>query len=562
MSALTRASTGILASGSVEQTPAGGHLVNKQKGPSEDERNHVLWVGRPVPRRFTGELMNRGFDVLTITLDADAVSAAAPTARALVLEVSEEVTDAGLWAGAILDTALAHGLAVGFVLPTLTDDDIVHERRMQDALYSATSSVVSTHVGRVRAFFWDWVRLAEWIMDKHRPGPGASSTLRLEGLVPTDPVVETLLRRAFHDLIGVRLEALPGGKSGAGVWIARPSVADHARRTPPFLVKWNTLQKTREEQSCYSLYAQNAVSFRLRPPLHPSRCVESATHGLLVFDFIERAIPFRSALRAYPAGQLVGSLFDHTLSGCLGCASDTRAPLAAPFERIKVLHWSDGLRVAAAVARERNEDLPDVDELRNQLTMLPPVQYRMATSHGDLHSGNLLVAAGSSDVLLIDFGSIAYGMPVVTDPACLEVSITFAPADAAPELGRSTSPAADAEWLRAAYQFPLEPFTVPRRDDHEGWLADAVRAVRSAARQHEASPVPYAIAVASYLVRYASYDDNGSIEDRSLAYELACGLVHKVDSSLKDRSLPSGEQRSHEVSDLGATHLFETEAGV
>jgi hypothetical protein len=131
-------------------------------------------------------------------------------------------------------------------------------------------------------------------------------------------------------------------------------------------------------------------------------------------------------------------------------------------------------------------------------------------------------------VLLIDFGSIEFGMPVATDPACLEVSITFAPEEARRELGGRTAPSADAEWLRGAYRFPLDPFAVPHRYGKESWVAEAVRAIRGVARQLESSTAPFAIATASYLIRFASYCENGSAADRALAYELAARLVLAV----------------------------------
>jgi hypothetical protein len=132
----------------------------------------------------------------------------------------------------------------------------------------------------------------------------------------------------------------------------------------------------------------------------------------------------------------------------------------------------------------------------------------------------------------------------VTDPACLEVSITFAPVEAQDEHSGRGTPATDAEWLRAAYRYPLEPFAVPPKFGREAWVADAVRAVRGAARQLESSAVAYAIAVASYLIRYASYEDSGTLIDRALAYELAANLIRDAAAAVETADTTAGDTAS------------------
>lgn len=503
-------------------------------------RRCVLWLGGEPPADLHAAIGGRDWRLRPVTRDTLTADGSLRAARALVVEVSGAVIEAGdsrafvISVAPLVEAALYNGVPVAIV-PADGDASITPDpervKRFCDVVGPATGG---DH--RVTYCMREWGRVAGWIA-QHDPGPAASCVLQLDGDLPTDQEAEaaTLLRRAFHDAERVTLTRLVGGKSGAAVWSATPhpvAGADAQHRASPFLVKYATLRKTRLELSRYAQYADERVSFRLRPPLHRSRCVEGRDNALLVFDFIERAVPFSAALTTFAPGQLVGSLFGHTLDGCLRYAHEVTEPLALAFARIKVLNWSEALADAAAVACARHGDLPDVAALRAAVESLRPVRHRVATAHGDLHTGNLLVASGSSDVLLIDFGSIEFGMPVVTDAACLEVSITFAPEEARAELAGCSAPSADVDWLRSAYQFPLEPFAVPQRYGRGAWVADAVRAIRGVVRQHEPSTATFAVAVASYLIRYASYADNGALDDRALAYEMAARLVLAVRAEL------------------------------
>jgi hypothetical protein len=162
--------------------------------------------------------------------------------------------------------------------------------------------------------------------------------------------------------------------------------------------------------------------------------------------------------------------------------------------------------------------------------MLPAMPFVAATVHGDAHAGNLFVPANSSDVLMIDYGSVLENAPAVADPACLEVSLIFPPTDS-----RSISlPRPSEEWRRAAFRYPLDSSAVPPMSGPDDWLPQAVRAIRGQARAIDPSPTSYAIAVVSYLVRFASFDDNASTGERAFAYELACGLVDAVTRDVRD----------------------------
>lgn len=430
------------------------------------------------------------------------------------------------WVTGTIDAAIDHGLRVILSTPAMSPDGDAMDIKARENCFRLRQSLGTRAVSTL---YNDWHRYADTI-GHHASSAGCNHALQITGDVPREGSAQTLIRRAFHDLQGIVLEQLPGGHSGAAVWIVRPSSADRLKRATPFLMKWNSLTKVSEEKSNVTQYARGRVSFRLTPPLHESRCVDGVSTGLLVFDFIERAISFDEAIRSYPAGQLIGSLFDHTLAGCLGPAIDAVASLIEPFEHYKILRWSDLHDVAAAAAAE-DAKIAGVSGLRKLLSSIGPIPHRSATVHGDMHRDNLLVAAGSSDVLLIDFGKIMYNMPAVSDAACLEVSLALPSLAGRPRLAR-TPPREDLDWLRQAYAFPLDPHAVPARDDHERWLPAALRALRGAAQQHDPSRIAYAVAVVSYMLRYASYPSNGSLDDRAVAYALAARLASAAASSV------------------------------
>jgi hypothetical protein len=513
---------------SIAFLPGSASSKEQRRSFAAHARTEVLWIGGAIPKSLCAALMVR-FNILPVPAEPLVIDTMAPNARALLIEVRPETKDLA-WADCVIDVALEHGLLVVFTTPEFCEDDNAGDIEARNHCFNLTKAIVKP--GRVRACFSDCAKI-ETAVALHDPKGGCNRSLDLSGDPRLDASAETLIRRAFHDFEGITLERLQGGKSGAGVWIVRPSVSDRRRRAAPFLVKWNALDKMRAEHSNVTQYACNTVSFRLTPPLHVARCIEGSATALLVFDFIDRAIPFATAIRSFPAGQLIGSLFDHTLAGCLAIATDCVASVLEPYEQNGVLRWTEDLRAAAAKAQALDSGLPSSEALRERLRRLAPVSYRIGTVHGDMHVLNLLVAAGSSDVLLIDFGKIMYNMPVIADAACLEVSLTFPPNETRPHLGRSV-PTQDVDWLEHAYTYPMDPHAVPPRADDERWLPEVLRAIRGAARQHDPSTASYATGVLTYLLRYASYGDSGSLEDRALAYRLASRLAGCIAATLDE----------------------------
>jgi hypothetical protein len=337
-------------------------------------------------------------------------------------------------------------------------------------------------------------------------------------------VPRKLLFDAFKDFGKLEIQAIPGGKSGANVLLVTPSLNDRRKRFLPFLAKIDSLDKASQERSKYESIVKDIIPFRLHPTLHPERCRSSGSESLLVFDFIERSLSFRRALHTCTPGQLIASVFDHTLGGCRIGSTDIYGSMVSAFAKLKLLDPTDALEAAADKARELEPSIIDFPDLRNKFLSLPDFKHRLGVVHGDLHTGNLLVAGGSTDVLLIDFASIQQDLPLAFDPACLEVSIAFCPKDQASELKRKL-PSEDRDWLLHAYTYPLHPADLPFRSGSQQHVAEAVRAIRAEARKAETSPIPYALAVGAYLLRYASYQDHAALSCRAFAYALASRLV-------------------------------------
>jgi hypothetical protein len=271
----------------------------------------------------------------------------------------------------------------------------------------------------------------------------------------------------------------------------------------------------RFEQSNYSV-VRNAVESRLYAPLHAERSVEGDKLGLVVYDVVDRALPFRAAVPSAPAA-LIGSLFGQTLKGFH--TSETRlGPIEVEAARLKLLNWSDSLWDAAAFARAINDEVIQVDALARRFSAIRPMQFSAATVHGDLHAGNLFVAAGTCDVSIIDYGSILQDTLAAADAACLEVSLTFPLNEGLSTVARFQLPR---DWLTAAYRYPLDPSAVQTLVGPDSWITDALRAIRSQVRLTEPRPAPYALAVASYLIRNASFANYAAVEERAMAYEIA-----------------------------------------
>ena len=499
--------------------PPGGALNG---GRGDGDRALVLWLGTTSPELLKAACSRRELAVLQVS--SDKINDVAPQARALVVEVPTDDPSFPVWGPQAVSDALAHGMHVALVQYENNDKmPLMEDRDATDRFYDAVKALPPAP-GRALAMYRDWDRVAEWA-SRHQPGPGANNALVIRGVTLSDPAVKLLFCRAFSDLTAVSLELLSGGRSGAAVWRVCPDLADHSRRALPFVAKIHEREKMNLEQSNYSI-VRNVVESRLYAPLHAERSVEGDKLALVVYDVVERAVPFRVALSTAPA-PLIASLFSQTLKNFRGDATPQLRPIEGEMTRLKLLRQSDSLRAAASFATASSDDVMQVDALARRFSELAPMPFSVATVHGDLHAGNLFVASGTHDVSIIDYGSIAENTLVAADAACLEVSLTFPPTeDQSPGVGLSR------DWRKATYRYPLDPTAVPTLVGAGSWITEAVRAIRSQARLTEPRPTPYALAVAGYLIRCASFVDHASIEERAIAYEIACQLIVSVEAEV------------------------------
>lgn len=511
---------------------------------SSTDRRDVLWIGGDPPLGLRRDCETNGLALVSVPPDADALRRAAPTARAVVLELGAALGEAARDASAadatgsvarLVAVARLHGLLVA----------VTHASTVSPQAYYEAAAALDDP-SRVRppvvAAYRDWLEITRQCA-AHDPGPGEHATLRIEGELPPGDELRLLVCRAFHDVDAVHVDCVSGGKSGAAVLVVSVT-GDHARTRPlPFLVKANAIAKIREEHRKITDHARRLIPRRYRPDVHIERCVQGEHLGLLVQDF-EIGVELLAEIvkRGGGAGVYIPAIFSTALRNFHYSGGLITGSLGRAFHDLKTLRWqSPALAGAAMVARAAGIDVPDVVSLRALVERLPLAQYRQGLVHGDLHIGNVFACEASPEVIVIDFGNVMQG-PVVADAACLEVSLSFRSRNLAAEAeGRRQPPRPlNASWLRMAYAYPLEPGQVDvgarllgAAGRERTALCDALRAIRSAARERDDSRPVYAVAVASYLLRYAAFDDHADTDERALAYEIACTLVRDANRELQ-----------------------------
>jgi len=492
-------------------------LREPESGVRRHDRRHVLWLGSQVPSPLTYVCNSMGLE--TEAVSAEALVATAPRARALFLELPADNLNVD-WHRLIVGEALSQGLAVSLMMkgpdsgpPVMPDKALVDQ-------YFAQVNSFERDLTRVQAHFREWMRAVAWSLN-HDPGPPENPRLQLLGDVPAVSESNLLVRRAFGDFAEVRLELIRGGLSGATVLRVYPV---GSRRC--FIAKVQDLQKSREERS-NALLLRESLPFRRHAPPLLDRCAEGECLGVMVYDFVEGATAFLAAVRGRPV-VLVTSLFEETLVDCRAAGVRVSRPLGTVLDQAppRVLRWTDALKAAAVRASTTMGDSTTDDDLRASLLGLPATEYMEGPVHGDLQWANLFVAGSASEVILIDCARASSRAPLVIDPACLEVALTFPVNHGILEPVQWPTGSERTAWLRQSYTFPLGHPNLPDLPGGAGWLSLAIRAIRERALGAEPNPVAYSVAVAAHLLRFASYDGNADLDERALAFSLAVGIVH------------------------------------
>lgn len=345
---------------------------------------------------------------------------------------------------------------------------------------------------------------------------------------PSDPLCKLLLQRAFNDCKKVILKQLPGGRS-AQVFEVRATFIDSlAGPMPlPFFVKFGEVQKISRELKNYQQFVDHFIPYNLRPHLDRERCLCVPTHGLLVGTFVSRSSSLRDALARGDGCQPIHSLFEETLAGWSLQAheeSDKGLTKGSFHSELGSLFRPDRFdQERVQRAREMGASLTPA-EFTAALQALPEIAFRHAPIHGDLHAENVRVRG--IDSIVIDFEAVRRG-PVVTDKACLEVSILFT---AAGDTAEGWHSLVDTLY-RDEYLLRVPP--PPREPSKREWVWSAVRQIRMlAASCEETSAKEYPLALVYSLLRRAGFRDEnpGEQERGDYAYVIAERLLKSIQS--------------------------------
>jgi hypothetical protein len=408
----------------------------------------------------------------------------------------------------LLLLAEAHGVIVRVLTHSQEEKDIVIGMRER-------VEAESKRGGSVGLFSIETVERIDEVAEtiaRARTGPLQTAEARIERGGERISEEETiLLRRAFFDSPRLQLQRLHGGKMAAGVFRVHAWCpgALPLQRPLPFFVKFAKPAEIEEERQNYRQWVEPYIPFHLRPNLDHRRCVTGSTLSVLVGNLVEDAIPLRDALRRGLASGTLFGLFEVTLKGLR----------AQPFagsatKRTTGLHEF----VHKCICREKFEDRPHVVPLARELGLqssLPDLEYAIcraarsvphwwAPTHGDLHTGNVMVRRG--DAIVIDFGRTGFDRgagPLTADPATLEASLIF---------GTDNSDHPDFDEWRAFADRAYEclPFIRPPNPEAEpslfSWLHSAVREIRHVLFGCDCTDIEAAIVLAAYLMRYARLD--------------------------------------------------------
>jgi len=478
-------------------------------------RSIVLWLGASPSTTLRGALSERGLQLKRV--NEKALTRSYPRARGLIVAFEGNV---GEFVGRIRRNwkdALNHGLTVGTVCDQRAN--LLDFGRVQGALPKIP-------VHRLIPISQDWTRIAQ-LFDRHDPGPGAEKPLRLLAIPKVLSEEEKLLlKRGFADCTLLRLKLLKGGRSGAKLLLAHPveqKKSAHRRRTMPCVIKLDDRDRIAGEVANFSQFMEGCVPFNSRPNVDRLRGAEGSSAAMLVQDFVHRAIPLLDALKIGSPALFIASLFECALKGCRSGVTPMHGGLVAELYRLRVLNWSKDLDDAATFAQAHLGAKRSPKALERRLGALGTSDFLRCTVHGDLNPGNIFVASASSDTILIDFYKTELG-PAISDPAALEVSIAFPAGD------KAFSPAEERK-IAALYAPPLSHSASGDLSAKDWWRRETIRAIRVHALAMEprakspTKPTPYSIAVACYLLRFASYADNLPRRRRALAYTLAEKLL-------------------------------------
>lgn len=471
-------------------------------------RTKVLWFGSGEGRSLK-RYLERLAHLETVRVSSEkSMADEMPTAHAAVFEFSNNTAEYVARVRRMRDLALENGTLVVLVRAPDANNELfqVVAKRLSDGFpqpYGPESAVFRP----IREFEQDYC-LAAHEISIWQPGPAMNRSLQIKGKYNSEH--GNLLRRGFSDFDYVEISQIAGGASGASVYSVTPS---EQPRTP-FLAKVDETSRIAAEVDNYTKYVSKSVSFNHRPNLDVSRTVYTPKLSLLVEDFLERAEPIYNVLPHSIPAVLVSSIFEGALRNWRRESEARKVNLSTQVLHLeKILKRKEPAFLAAAALGKAKFSSPfGGEELLSACSEIEDSVCTWSRIHGDLHAGNIYVGVGSSDVILIDFYKTEQG-PCSLDLACFEVDIAFKRA----RISR-----------RVALRLYEPPLALPPLDVVVGgstiWLLDTIRAVRRYALT-ELDRRAYTFALACYLIRYASFETNGTEQKRAVATCVASRLI-------------------------------------
>lgn len=356
-----------------------------------------------------------------------------------------------------------------------------------------------------------------------------------------DAASDVLLRRFFCGFHEIMMENLDGGRSGTGrVWRV-DARHENGREAEPFLVKigkrldedlalseWAKppAGPLHTERDMYEVEVRNYVPFACRPSLAKGGYLEGANTVLLASMFVSRAQRLDDYVRALQSPEIA-------LTGLfVGAMKNWRVTRSEQTGRLGQMYVEDNtegrvlprdialLDHAHLLARKLDESVPTPVDLLRTLSSIKPIRFFECHGHGDLHSRNVFVRAGGTDVVLIDF-PYAGPMRASRDPARLEVNLAF---DVCDQKQRFL----DDLMLHALYKPPLLP-CLAERDARDGRIA-GIRHVRGHVAGEGIERPEYELSVACHLLRYAR---QASMKKPNTAVEVAEALNSPAELRLR-----------------------------
>lgn len=492
-------------------------------------RNRVLWLG---PKPTDSEIREFDQRMLTLEFDPSNVNSLLPTFRGIIFKYDPDKP--GYLENAIQqlgEQAIDHGILLSSVAHDDTSYTIIKQQLDRLGISPDLHNLKTlppTHY------------LAETIA-RHDPGPAPSSLGLIFQEDPSnigspDDTDRLFLKRAFCDCESILLKRLEGGHTDAKVYSAHVKfrASKVGPRPLPFFVKIDTREKTEQELHRYKTFAAHFINFHLRPNVDKQRSFVGFKRGIIVGDFVEQSDTLWNVAKRGGAQQVLNTLFDTTLRGWRMQNVESRGNLAKVFlNELKVVNhdWiPEGRR---RLARDQGAT-KNPDELLACIQSLSDRKYLVGPIHSDLHAKNVRVR--NLDAILIDFYSARQG-PLMADPACLEVSLS---------IGMDNHDKDDAGWSRVMHSLyrldyvnavpPLAQEPSPRE-----WLWTCVRQIRLNALAMQVDDLEYAIALALYLMRWATFQEKHSLPDEHDEYRKAHAYVLAERLILEMKELDCGK---------------------